>query len=178
MDALPAELLPHRSQIVREAQFRFGIPAPLAAIAAQIAQESGFDATANSRVGARGLLQIMPKTADFIGESIGERGDPADPQWAIRAGVWYMRYLYDRVAYQRECDRYGAALSAYNGGLGWHNRRQAAARDPQDFWGSVRTINPGITAANQRENERYSWRIVYTLQARFRAMGGKLVCIS
>ena len=177
MDALPAELLPHRAAIVREYQYQFGIPAPLPLAAAQMAQESGFNPDAKSRTGARGLLQFMPRTADQVGTDIGWPAEPSNPAWAIRAGAYYLRQLYDQVDYPSDCDKFGAALSAYNGGMGWHNRRRAKAADPMDFWNSVRPINPGITPGNQRENETYPQRIVYTLQARFRQMGGRMVCI-
>lgn len=178
MDALPPELLIHRPAIVREYQYRFGIPAPLPLAAAQMKQESDFNANAVSRTGAKGLLQFMPRTADDVGKQLGAPANPVDPTWAIRAGAYYLRQLYGQVDYPTSCDRFGAALSAYNGGLGWHNRRRAKAADPQDFWGSVRKINPGITPGNQRENETYPERIVYLLQARFRLMGGRLICIS
>lgn len=173
---LPAEVRRYQPIIVREWQYRFGKPAPLAAAVAQMHQESGFNPDAKSRVGALGLQQFMPSTARWVGDQIGP-GVATDPQWAIRAGAWYMRYLYDSVKYATDCDRYGAALSAYNGGLGWHNKRQARASEPLNFWSSVRTINPGILDSNQRENEQYSQRIVYTLQPRYRAMGGRLVCL-
>lgn len=177
MDALPPEVAVYRNAIVREAQFRFGIPAPAALFAAQIKQESDYNPDARSRVGALGLMQFMPRTARWAGEELGSPASPLDPLWAIRAGVFYVRWLFDRVNYPRECDRFGAALSAYNGGLGWHDKRRAQAADPDDFWGSVRTINPGIAPGNQTENERYPQRIIYGLQARFRAIGGRLVCI-
>lgn len=178
IDALPVEVLPHRAAIVREAQFRFGIPAPAAAIAGQLQQESGFKADARSRVGALGMAQFMPATAKWVAADLNATAAPLDPQWSIRAVAYYMKWLYDRVSYRGDCDRYGAALSSYNGGLGWHNKRQAKAADPQDFWGSVRLVNPGITDANQRENQDYPQRIIYDRQNRFRALGGRLVCIS
>lgn len=178
MDALPPQVLPHRAAIIREAQFRFGIPAPAALIAAQLQQESNFDPSARSRVGAMGMGQFMPQTAKWVGAELKGEAAPLDAGWSIRATVFYMRWLYDRVIYPTDCDRFGAALSAYNGGLGWHNKRRGQAPDPGDFWGSVRHINPGITAGNQQENAEYPHRIVYDRQARFRALGGRLVCIS
>ena len=174
-EALLVAAMTLRAPLTREVQLHFGIPAPVAVFAAQIAQESAFDPRAKSPVGARGLLQFMPKTAAWVQDFVGV-GSPDDPAWSLRAGVWYMRHLFDRVRYASECHKWGAALSAYNGGIGWHNRRQAIARDPADFWGSVRIVNPGITSANQRENERYSQRIVYTLQPHFAPLGGRKVC--
>jgi len=175
---LPAALLPYRADLQRHAQFYFGIPGPLAVLAAQMAQESDFNPSARSRVGAAGLYQFMPATAMWAGEQLGLPAAPLNPAWAIRAGVWYDKWLMERVNYQRDCDKWGATLSSFNGGLGWQYKRQLRAKDPLDFWGSVRLINPGITAANQRENQDYPKRIVYERQAQFRALGGRLVCIT
>lgn len=174
--ALPPEV-PYLDTIRDAAEMRFGVPAPIPAIVAQIAQESGFDPRAQSRVGAKGLMQFMDGTAEFAAEA-GKFGkpNPFDPEWNLRAGIWYDRWLYDRVYYAQECHRWGAALSSYNGGLGWHNRRRASAADPTDFWGSVRMVNPGITAPNQRENQEYPHRILIERQPRYFALGGKRVC--
>lgn len=174
-EALLVAAMAMRGPLVRETQLRFGIPAPAAVVAAQIAQESAFDPRAQSPVGARGLLQFMPKTASWAQSYVGV-GSPDDPMWSLRAGVWYMRWLYDRVKYPSECHQWGAALSGYNGGIGWHARRQANASDPRDFWHSVRTVNPGVSPASQRENEQYSYRIVFVLQPHFARLGGRMIC--
>jgi soluble lytic murein transglycosylase-like protein len=176
-DALPPAALVHRPAIVRSAQFYYGIPAPVPVIAAQIMQESQFNPSAQSGAGAQGLMQFMPSTAKWAGPASGAgAAQPFNAAWAIRAGVWYDRYLYDRVPYAADCDKWGAALSAYNGGLGWHAKRQARAQDPSDFWNEVRFINPGITPANQRENQSYPERIVLRWQPLF-ATWGRTVCL-
>jgi len=174
-DPLYRDATPFRPTITRAAQLYFGIPAPSPVIAAQIAQESSFNPQARSRAGAAGLMQFMPSTSEWAGNQMHDAAQPLNPAWAIRAGVWYDRWLYDRVGYASDCDKWGAALSAYNGGLGWHNKRRAAARDPQDFWNSVRTINPGVSPDNQRENAGYPERIVYRWQPVF-ATWGKTTC--
>jgi soluble lytic murein transglycosylase len=65
-------------------------------IAAVIYTESHFrDQT--SHAGAKGLMQLMPSTADYIARKSGgtkfERADLATPQINISYGTWYLRYL-------------------------------------------------------------------------------------
>lgn len=166
----------YRPQITREAQLRFGIPAPVPAIAAQIQQESAWNPLAKSYVGAAGLMQFMPSTAQWAALQGGFGAvDAFNPAWSIRAGVWYDRWLYDRVAGNTDCDRWHFALSSYNGGLGWVNRRKAKSPDPGS-WPVTGVINPGITPANQHENQTYSERILYKHQPMFKAWG-KSTCL-
>jgi soluble lytic murein transglycosylase len=70
-----------------------------------------------SHAGAKGLMQIMPSTADYIaGKSGGTRfqqGDLATPQINIAYGSWYLRYLL-----QKYHGNEALALAAYNGGEG------------------------------------------------------------
>ena len=55
-----------------------------------------------SHAGAKGLMQILPSTADYIaGKSGGtafEDGDLATPQINIAYGTWYLRYLLTKYA--------------------------------------------------------------------------------
>ena len=97
-------------------------------IAAVIYTESRFrDQT--SHAGAKGLMQLMPETADYIARKSGgtrfERADLATPQINIAYGTWYLRYLLDKYKGNTIL-----TLAAYNGGEGkvdeW--RRNAAAR--------------------------------------------------
>jgi soluble lytic murein transglycosylase len=99
-----------------------------ALIAGVIYAESRFrDQT--SHAGAKGLMQIMPATADYIARKSGgtafEQGDLASPQINIAYGSWYLRYLLDRYD-----GRLAPTLAAYNAGEGkvdeW--RAEAAAR--------------------------------------------------
>jgi len=85
-------------------------------IAGVIYAESHFrDQT--SRAGAKGLMQLMPQTADYIaGKSGGTafvQGDLATPQVNIAYGSWYLRYLLDKYD-----GREVLALAAYNAGEG------------------------------------------------------------
>ena len=79
---------------------------------AVIRAESNFRADAISTAGARGVMQLMPSTAQFIAECIGEELKIDSPQDNIRMGVWYLSYLKDRFGGQTE------TLAAYNAGEG------------------------------------------------------------
>jgi soluble lytic murein transglycosylase-like protein len=68
-------------------------------------QESRMDRNALSPAGARGLLQLMPGTAEIV----GMRGD--GPRANIAAGARYLRRMLDR--FDGDLD---LALSAYNAG--------------------------------------------------------------
>jgi soluble lytic murein transglycosylase len=99
-----------------------------ALIAGVIYTESRFrDQT--SEAGAKGLMQILPSTADYIARKSGgtafEQGDLASPQINIAYGSFYLRYLMDKYD-ENEI----LALAAYNGGEGavdgWVSRAAAA----------------------------------------------------
>lgn len=86
-------------------------------VAAVIRTESAFDHTAVSSVGARGLMQIMPPTKEFIEnfEAIppGERKDLFTPRYNVKLGIAYLKYLRDRYK-----GNMSLALMAYNWGPG------------------------------------------------------------
>lgn len=173
-DAAPPASRPYRDTLIRNARAVWGMAAPVAMLAGQLMQESHFNPDARSRVGALGIAQFMPSTAKDYADEDGVQ--PLNPSWSIRAQSRYMRDLYGRVSYPRDCDRYGAALSSYNGGLGHHNNRRGVAENPDDFWNSVRVIRPPrVSASNQIENQEYPVRIVVKWQPMFRTWG-PLVC--
>ena len=103
-----------------------------ALIAGVIYTESRFrDQT--SHAGAKGLMQLLPSTADDIARKSGGtafvQGDLADPQVNISYGSFYLRYLLSR---------YGGnavlAVAAYNAGEGRVDQWVFAARhDGEDF---------------------------------------------
>jgi len=61
---------------------------------AVIAAESEFNPGARSPVGARGLMQLMPRTAEGLGVS---RKQLEDPEQNIKAGSAYLAHLYSRI---------------------------------------------------------------------------------
>ncbi|MBB5748034.1 transglycosylase SLT domain-containing protein [Micrococcus sp. TA1] len=101
-------------QAITTAAERSGLPE--AVLAAQINQESRWDPTAVSPVGAQGLTQFMPATwAQF-----GDGADPFDPFAAIAAQGRYMKHLRVQVAplAQNANETIRLALAAYNAGPG------------------------------------------------------------
>ena len=70
-----------------------------------------------SIAGAKGLMQILPSTADYIARKSGgtrfQQGDLASPQINIAYGSWYLRYLLQHY-HGNEL----LALAAYNAGEG------------------------------------------------------------
>jgi soluble lytic murein transglycosylase len=102
-----------------------------ALIAAVIYEESKFrDQT--SHAGARGLMQITPRTADFIARRSGgtrfTEDDLATPQINIAYGTYYLRYLIDRYDGNEEL-----AIAAYNAGETNVDRWVRAAGGPGGF---------------------------------------------
>lgn len=82
-----------------------------ALVASLVRAESRFRADAVSPRGAMGLMQLMPETAAWIAQSLGETAaDLRDPATNLRLGAWYLRYLLDRFG------RADLALAAYNAG--------------------------------------------------------------
>ena len=69
---------------------------------------SGFDPTAGSPAGARGLCQLMPGTARALGVT-----DVTDPAQSLEGGAKYLRQQLDRFG-----GDYTKALAAYNAGPG------------------------------------------------------------
>lgn len=174
----PTAALKYRSDVIRSARVDWGLNAPVADFAAQLHQESGWNPAARSPVGAQGLAQFMPSTADWIAGLMPHLAtrEPYNPGWAIRALVSYDRWLWQRVAVPDGCERMAMTLSAYNGGLGWVNRDRRLARtrglDDARWFGAVETVNAGRSAANWRENRHYPQRILHTLAPRYLSWGG------
>lgn len=77
-----------------------------ALVKAIIMAESNYNPRAVSRRGARGLMQLMPRTAEALGVQ-----DIFDPEHNINGGVRYFRKLLDRFDGDVEL-----ALAAYNAG--------------------------------------------------------------
>ena len=82
-----------------------------------ILNESSFDKNAESRVGARGLMQLMPDTADWIAGKLKTPGYSfemmKDPNTNIRFGCWYLNYLSKMFRGDPVC-----VISAYHAGQG------------------------------------------------------------
>ncbi|QPF74223.1 transglycosylase SLT domain-containing protein [Roseateles sp. DAIF2] len=177
--AAPAAAAPYRAMLVRAAHSQWGLDAPIATLAAQVHQESGWRPTAVSRVGARGLGQFMPSTASWWCELNGLSPDdcqPENPTWALRALVGYDRWLYERTP-QRYAgrDRMWVTLRAYNGGLGhWQAEARTAPGGLQQA--SRQAVDAACGRARRHvshctENLGYPHRILVELQPRYASWG-------
>ena len=66
-------------------------------VAAIVRNESSFQPLAESSVGARGLMQLMPDTAEWIAHKLKMEGYHFDRMWDpesnVRFGCWYLNYL-------------------------------------------------------------------------------------
>lgn len=98
---------PYAAHIAEAAQ-RFRIPR--AWIEAVLRAESAGDSRAVSRVGAMGLMQIMPDTWADLRVRYRLGPDPFEPRDNILAGAAYLREMFDRYG------DVGAMLAAYNAG--------------------------------------------------------------
>ena len=90
--------------IIHEAAFRHKVDPAL--VKAIIMAESSYNPRAISKKGAKGLMQLMPLTAELYGVE-----DAFDPKNNIRAGVAYFRTLLNQFNGDERL-----ALAAYNAG--------------------------------------------------------------
>jgi soluble lytic murein transglycosylase-like protein len=186
---IPAQANIYRARLTREARTAWGLEAPVALFAAQVHQESGWREDARSPVGALGLAQFMPGTAAWIAQLYpADLGDaaPLDARWALRALVTYDLWLWKRLTEFRDdgLHRWGATLSAYNGGLGnvRKDRQLACTELNERTDGRMYSCDPAVSrwfccvehrsnrsAAALRENRDYPRRILFLLWPRYHA---------
>lgn len=100
-----AKEVPFGSIIYQEAQKNNLRPELLAAI---VQQESKFQPTARSIMGAQGLMQLVPKTGRWMGAS-----NLMNPAQNIMAGAKYLKYLQDQFNGNET-----KVIAAYNAGEG------------------------------------------------------------
>jgi soluble lytic murein transglycosylase-like protein len=83
-----------RRVIVEEAR-RYSVPDALALAVAW--QESGWRQGVVSHAGAIGVMQLLPSTGEWVGETmLGRRVDPQDLRQNVRAGVRLLAHYLDR----------------------------------------------------------------------------------
>jgi soluble lytic murein transglycosylase-like protein len=145
------EALPFARAVQRAAAY-YQLPSAL--LWAVIKVESNFRHRAVSRVGARGLMQLMPGTA----RSMGLR-DALDPDQNILGGAYYLRWLANRFA----GDLY-FTLAAYNAGPLAVARHRGIPPYPETenyvrqvltyYWSSVSASDKSIPPESEPEQTR------------------------
>jgi hypothetical protein len=103
-DPQKVALFPQLDEFIAPAASKYGVAPEL--VAAVIWAESSGDAKAVSHRGARGLMQLMPKTAKELGVT-----KILDPRENVEGGTRYLRQMLD--AHQGDVS---LALAAYNAG--------------------------------------------------------------
>jgi soluble lytic murein transglycosylase len=92
-------------------------------------QESSFDRTALSSAGARGLMQLMPATAQDVASKLGLPYSTSrlfdDPGYNVTLGSWYIRLRRDNFSNAM------MAIAAYNAGAGNVRKWIALNGDPR-----------------------------------------------
>lgn len=147
--AMEAEKM--REQAVEEATREFGIDRELAEDIHDIALEEGIDPDvayglvktessfqdrAVSHVGARGLTQLMPRTAKWMEPSIQSNEQIFEQETNLRVGFRYLRYLVDKY----QGDQW-LALLAYNRGPGTVDKVLSRGGNPDNGY-AAKVLGP------------------------------------
>ncbi len=110
-------------------------------VSAMIYCESRFNREAESNVGAKGLMQLMPETAKFIAEKedIEFEGNLFDAEKNIELGCAYIKYLFNKFPDEK------TMLYAYNAGEGnvksWLNEKEYSLDGRTLFTSPVKVSN-------------------------------------
>jgi membrane-bound lytic murein transglycosylase F len=133
---------------------------------AQGMAESNLDSAATSRVGARGIMQLMPSTYQAIQSKDPALGAIDDPEWNIAAGIRHDRYLWRLWEPQVDgADHLTFMFASYNAGEGTIGRaaRMAQQGGPQaaaaPAWAQVEQVAPTVPRWRYRETLGYVRKI-------------------
>jgi len=139
---------PYRDVTMRHAERQDLDPFLVAAI---IRVESSFRSNALSSQGARGLMQIMPTTGQWIAKQKSLQDYSEDslfhPETNIMFGTWYLRNLKEQFD-----GNLVVALAAYNGGRG-----NVRAWLDQKIWSGQASDIADIPFP---ETRHYVWRVL------------------
>ena len=163
-------LSPYDNKIQKHAE-QYGFDWRL--ITALMFQESRFNPQAESEVGATGLMQLIPTTADLLGVENTEH-----PETSINAGIRYLDYLRGKFDENLLLeDRMWFALASYNAGYGRvkHGRQLAEEMglDKNKWFDNVelamlQMAKPYVRDGEERRICRCGQTVVYVREIRTR----------
>ena len=131
---------------------------------AQAVAESRLEPKAKSRVGALGIMQIMPRTFEEISKKNPKiKGTREHPKWNIAAGIYYDRVLWKEWRAERPLqDRIDFMFGSYNAGKGNVLKAQKIARNQdlnENMWQSIEKALPMVTGKRSKETIGYVKKI-------------------
>jgi len=117
-------------------------------------------ADARSRVGALGVMQIMPKTFEEITrKNPCIKGTRKQPRWNIGAGIYYDRVIWNLWKAKRpHMDRINFMFGSYNAGKGNIIKAQKIAKNKglnPNTWKSIESTLPDVTGKRSKETIGY-----------------------
>jgi membrane-bound lytic murein transglycosylase F len=121
-----AKALMEYKPTIKKYSKRYGLDWRL--IVAQIMQESRFRKEAESPVGARGLMQLMPETASEIKRELDFLYILQNPRENIAAGIYHMKKIFNLYNKTDYINRTKLSLASYNCGVGRIKDAQDIAR--------------------------------------------------
>ena len=148
----------------------FGVGTDWRLFKAQGMAESDLTPTARSRVGARGIMQLMPSTYGLIQSALPHFGAIDNPEWNIAAGILHDRDLW--TLFKRDVgdeERWRFMFAGYNAGEGTiiRARRAALAERLDDrTWESIERVAPRVERWRYLETLGY----VRTIERNHKAM--------
>ena len=118
---------------------------------AQGIAESNLNPKAKSRVGAKGIMQIMPATYKEILKKNPYLPKTDEPRWNIAAGIFYDRMMYRKWKEKKTLpttERLSLSFASYNAGLGTMLKAyKKAKKEHVDIkeWHQIKPYAPGET---------------------------------
>ncbi len=126
----------------------------------QAIAESNLNSKAESRAGAQGIMQIMPKTfGEIKHKNPLIKGSMRQAKWNIAAGIYYDRSIWKLFKAERPFkDRLGFMFGAYNAGKGNIIKAQKIAIKNNlnpNLWSSIERSLGKVTGKRSRETIEY-----------------------
>ncbi len=131
---------------------------------AQAVAESRLKKNAKSYVGAKGVMQIMPKTfAEIKRKNPTIKGNLYQPKWNISAGIWYNKSIWKIFTEERPLqDKIDFMFGSYNAGKGNILKAQRIAKQKKlnpNLWSSIEETLPKVTGKHSKETLGYIKKI-------------------